>query len=841
MKNIILTSILTLFVLIGFAQGAEKTLDFNGTGSYVTCGSVNLSGTGLTFMGWVKFNQFNSSTGGAAANISSLWGIESGGTTTLMRAGDGGALAKEKIQLVVRTGATNNKLNGNKSLTTGQWYHLAGTYDGSTMKIYINGILDVSKSVSGNVSASGPFQLGYNYNTSRFFDGEMENVTVWKTALTQSTIREWMCKTITTSHPNYANLEAHWKFDNGTGATVTDHSGNSHNGTKTTSTNWITSSAPIGDVSVTDFTAPYSLSLNHPDGDSLTVTNVTGSPSSVHLYRVNEKPNITAMPNNTPSYDTTRYWGVFYAEGSAPKGDVNYYYANNTNYIGTGSCMIAMASRTDNSSTTWTNANMSQSLTALTKTSHARSEYILYYASNKFIHKDSAKTVCDGDSVILQHSTSGMNYTWFRNNVAIAGAIGNSYKATQAGTYQLTANVGTCTDTSETFTLSTNPLPIVTLAPLSSVCPDVFLDTLKGGLPAGGVYKHTYVSGNFFVVKTAGPGLHTITYEYVDPIGCAGSASQVKEVFNWPAVSLSSIPSMCEDSTTFTLTNGVPSGGTYQINGVVNSSFDASSLGSGNQQVKYIYTDSNSCTNSDSITLTLKKLPTVSLALIEKTRCEYGNSIFMSGANPFGGSYSGTAVTGTTFDPKVAGPGKHAIIYSYTDKNNQCTNVGIDTITVYARPSTPVITNNTDSLVSTPADKYLWYSMAGRLPSDTSQSLIPTESGDYYIIVQENGCNSFRSDTVTFEVKDIENTIRELNNKFIKVYPIPANNELNFEFENISDVYQVKILDLKGSEVLNTELKNTTQIDVSEITNGNYIIELSSGIRTLRKHIIIQH
>ena len=841
MKNVILTSIILLSGYFGIAQGSEKSLDFNGQGSYVSCGSINMSGSQLTFMGWVKVNQFNAGTANSAANISSLWGTEAGSTTNLMRLGDGGALAKEKVQLVVSTSSGNNKLNGNKSLTTGQWYHLAGTYDGSTMKIYINGILDVSQSLTGNVSSFGAFNLGYNYNVSRFFDGEMEEVSVWKTALSQATIRDWMCRSITSSHPNYANLEAYWKFDNGTGSTVTDHAGNSHNGNKTASINWINSSAPIGDISTSDFSAPYSLSLSHPDGDSLMVSSVTGSPSSVHIYRVNEKPNVTTMPNNTPSYDTTRYWGVFYAEGAAPKGDVTYYYSNNTNYIGTGSCMIAMANRADNSSTAWSNANMSQSLTALSKAAQPRNEYILYYASNKVIHNDSAKTVCDGDSVLLQHSTSGMNYTWYKNNVVITGANGNSYKATQSGTYQLTANVGTCTDTSKTFTLTTNPLPVVTLAPLSSVCPDVFLDTLKGGLPAGGAYKHTYVSGDYFVVKTAGPGMHTITYEYVDSIGCTGSASQIKEVFNWPAVSLSSIPRMCEDSASFTLTNGSPSGGSYFVDGMSTSIFDASSLGNGNHTVKYNYTDSNNCTNADSITVNLKKLPTVSLNLIEKTKCEYSNPIFMSGANPFGGSYSGNAVSGTTFDPKVAGPGLHPISYSYTDKNNQCTNVAIDTIIVYARPSRPVITNNTDSLVSSPSDKYLWYSMSGRLTSDTNQSLVPKESGDYYIIVQENGCNSFRSDTVTFELKDIQNTVEEFGTNSLKVYPMPARNELNFEFENTSDVYQLKIIDLKGTLILSTKLENTTKVNVAEIVNGSYILEISSENQTARKPLLIQH
>ncbi|MEM9144033.1 MAG: gliding motility-associated C-terminal domain-containing protein, partial [Bacteroidota bacterium] len=51
-------------------------------------------------------------------------------------------------------------------------------------------------------------------------------------------------------------------------------------------------------------------------------------------------------------------------------------------------------------------------------------------------------------------------------------------------------------------------------------------------------------------------------------------------------------------------------------------------------------------------------------------------------ASPAGGTFSGTAVTGNSFDPAVAGIGTHTLTYSYTDGNG-CTNTDMTSIIVH--------------------------------------------------------------------------------------------------------------------------------------------------------------
>ena len=101
MKHFFSSLIAISISLLSFSQGSGKLLDYNGSSSYVNCGTVNLGGSAFTIQSWIKVDQFNSVTGGASANISSLFGTEVRGINTLVRLGDGAALAKEKIQFVL--------------------------------------------------------------------------------------------------------------------------------------------------------------------------------------------------------------------------------------------------------------------------------------------------------------------------------------------------------------------------------------------------------------------------------------------------------------------------------------------------------------------------------------------------------------------------------------------------------------------------------------------------------------------------------------------------------------------------------------------------------------------
>jgi len=76
--------------------------------------------------------------------------------------------------------------------SAGTWTHVAGTYDGSTMKLYKNGVEVASGSQTGNVQDSSTYLalgqwpgLGGTY----FFDGTIDEVRIWNGALTANQIK----------------------------------------------------------------------------------------------------------------------------------------------------------------------------------------------------------------------------------------------------------------------------------------------------------------------------------------------------------------------------------------------------------------------------------------------------------------------------------------------------------------------------------------------------------------------------------------------------------------------------------------------------------------------------
>lgn len=127
---------------------------------------------------------------------------------------------------------------------------------------------------------------------------------------------------------------------------------------------------------------------------------------------------------------------------------------------------------------------------------------------------------------------------------------------------------------------------------------------------------------------------------------------------------------------------------------------------------------------------------------------------------PTGGSYSGTGVTGTNFNPSVAGVGTHPVTYSYTDGSGCITNVSKN-IVVTAVPAAPTASDNlccyqniTDLQAS--GTNLTWYSDAGLTtqagtgsPFATGKTTAGTYT--YYVTQNLNGCQS-SSTTVSLTV-----------------------------------------------------------------------------------------
>jgi Concanavalin A-like lectin/glucanases superfamily len=99
------------------------------------------------------------------------------------------ASANRALARIVVNGVTYDARSGG-SLPLNTWSHLGATYNGTTLRLYVNGTDAASRSVSGSVAAStGPLPVGGNGLAAEWFDGTIDEIRVYNRALTQAEIQ----------------------------------------------------------------------------------------------------------------------------------------------------------------------------------------------------------------------------------------------------------------------------------------------------------------------------------------------------------------------------------------------------------------------------------------------------------------------------------------------------------------------------------------------------------------------------------------------------------------------------------------------------------------------------
>ncbi len=96
------------------------------------------------------------------------------------------------LQFVIMINGTYRSLQAPANvLAIGTWQHVAATYDGTTMKIYVNGVERASLSVSGVIDAvTDPLVMGRNVvNPSIAWDGLIDEVSLYDRALSAEEIQ----------------------------------------------------------------------------------------------------------------------------------------------------------------------------------------------------------------------------------------------------------------------------------------------------------------------------------------------------------------------------------------------------------------------------------------------------------------------------------------------------------------------------------------------------------------------------------------------------------------------------------------------------------------------------
>jgi len=171
------------------------SLNFNGTTATVSIPSSAALAfdTAMTVEAWVR-----------PTSLGSTWR-----TVMLQEASPGlvwGLYANENIHessplpgFWTRTGTDQaTPLDGLAALTTNSWQHLAASYDGSVMRLYLNGNQVSMRNQTGSLASStSPLKLGSNsvFPGSEAFAGQIDTTCLWKSVRTAAQIQSDMATT----------------------------------------------------------------------------------------------------------------------------------------------------------------------------------------------------------------------------------------------------------------------------------------------------------------------------------------------------------------------------------------------------------------------------------------------------------------------------------------------------------------------------------------------------------------------------------------------------------------------------------------------------------------------
>lgn len=170
-----------------------KALSFDGTDDYINLPAITSDNwAGLTLMAWAWLNllppELPSSYGEILGSKQDLYDLyeDKGNNELRMKVTTSGGAERPGIPTA--------------RLKTKQWIHIAGVYDGSAGKvhIYMNGELvdthNLSGFISGTQYSSIGAQGGPNGPFTDFLNGMLDEVALFKTALTEQEIRTIMDK-----------------------------------------------------------------------------------------------------------------------------------------------------------------------------------------------------------------------------------------------------------------------------------------------------------------------------------------------------------------------------------------------------------------------------------------------------------------------------------------------------------------------------------------------------------------------------------------------------------------------------------------------------------------------
>jgi hypothetical protein len=298
--------------------------------------------------------------------------------------------------------------------------------------------------------------------------------------------------------------------------------------------------------------------------------------------------------------------------------------------------------------------------------------------------------ICAGGAGTTLTATGATTYSW-SPATGLSATTGATVTANPGATttYTVTGTTAGCSNTA-TVTVTVNPQPTVGVSPDVAICAGGAGTTLTAtGATTYSWSPATGLSATTGATVTANPGATTTYTVTGTTAGCSNTATVTVTVNPQPTVGVSPDVAICAGGagTTLTATGAT----TYSWSPATGLSATTGATVTANPGATTTYTVTGTtagCSNTATVTVTVNPLPTVTITPVGPL-CVNAAPVTLTG-NPAGGTFSGTGVTGSTFNPTTAGQGTFSITYNYTDAATGCSNSATTSITVSPLPTVTI-------------------------------------------------------------------------------------------------------------------------------------------------------
>ncbi len=176
----------TKYITFGYAPQVEvvRSVYFDGSVDYIDVeDNLDLDPTGFTISAWIKRDAADSGTKSIISKRPTSF-------TPLFNGYDLRILDDNRIQMYWRNGSLQTVVTS-ASIPDDEWHHVAAIYDGSTMNLYIDGVIDATASRTAPLATDHSFVIGAagKGTTTQHFRGNIDEVRIWNVDLSVDQLR----------------------------------------------------------------------------------------------------------------------------------------------------------------------------------------------------------------------------------------------------------------------------------------------------------------------------------------------------------------------------------------------------------------------------------------------------------------------------------------------------------------------------------------------------------------------------------------------------------------------------------------------------------------------------